>query len=271
MRVAGTNRDVDAARCLENQGAIIDILHLNDLLRRRNLHTYQGLVFPGGFAYGDYVRAGAIWAKRIQNFLGEDLKTFAESGKPILGICNGFQVLVEAGLLPYVDLSEAPIVSLANNASGRFECRWVYLKARSDSRCIFTSGEKELRKYPVAHGEGRFIAQSPEVLEDLSRNGQIALQYAKPDGELASQSYPENPNGSDMDIAGICSPSGTIMGLMPHPENAYWGYQMPDWTEKRELPEYGDGLGILQVDGGLYRSQVLDKTRLLFSCYNRIL
>ncbi len=188
MRVAGTNRDVDAARCLENQGAIIDILHLNDLLRRRNLHTYQGLVFPGGFAYGDYVRAGAIWAKRIQNFLGEDLKTFAESGKPILGICNGFQVLVEAGLLPYVDLSEAPIVSLANNASGRFECRWVYLKARSDSRCIFTSGEKELRKYPVAHGEGRFIAQSPEVLEDSSRNGQIALQYAKPDGELASQS-----------------------------------------------------------------------------------
>ncbi len=244
MRVGGTNRDVDAARCLEDQGAIVEILHLNDVLRRRNLHTYHGLVFPGGFAYGDYVRAGAIWAKRIQNFLGEDLRAFASAGKPILGICNGFQVLIEAGLLPYLDFSEAPSVSLANNASGRFECRWVYLKARAGSRCIFTSGENKLRKYPVAHGEGRFIAQSPELLEKLSEKGQIALQYAKSNGDLAGLSYPENPNGSELDIAGICSPSGTVMGLMPHPEDAYWGYQMPNWTETEEHPLYGDGLGI---------------------------
>jgi len=244
MRVAGTNRDVDAARCLEDQGAVVEILHLNDILRRRNLGTYHGLVFPGGFAYGDYVRAGAIWAKRIHNFLGEDLRAFAESGKPILGVCNGFQVLVEAGLLPYLDYSESPVVSLASNASGKFECRWVHIKSNEHSPCIFTSSEKRVRKFPVAHGEGRFITESSKVLEDLSKNGQIALQYATSDGEVAEQKYTENPNGSELDIAGICSPSGTVMGLMPHPEDAYWGYQMPDWTKRRELPEYGDGLGI---------------------------
>jgi phosphoribosylformylglycinamidine synthase subunit PurQ / glutaminase len=248
MRVAGTNRDIDAANCLENQGATVEILHLNDILRRRNLGAYHGLVFPGGFAYGDYVRAGAIWAKRIQNFLGRDLEAFAESGKPILGICNGFQVLVEAGLLPTVDLSESPTVSLATNESGRFECRWIYLKANQRSRSIFTKSlDKEVCKFPVAHGEGRFIARSPEVLRSLTEQNQIALQYAKPDGQLANKSYPDNPNGSEMDIAGICSPSGTIMGLMPHPENAYWGYQMPDWTERTELiPPHGDGLGIFK-------------------------
>ncbi len=246
MRVAGTNRDNDAAVCLEDQGAIVEILHLNDILRRRNLGTYHGLVIPGGFAYGDYVRAGAIWAKRIQNFLGKDLRAFAESGKPILGICNGFQVLVEAGLLPFLDFSESPVVALAGNASGRFECRWVNLSINGGSRCIFTSRARGVRKFPIAHGEGCFIARSPEVLEELSRNNQIALQYSRPDGEVAHLNYPDNPNGSDLDIAGICSPSGTIMGLMPHPEDAYWGYQMPDWTERREISPHGDGLGIFK-------------------------
>jgi phosphoribosylformylglycinamidine synthase I len=246
MRVAGTNRDADAARCLEDQGAIVEILHLNDILRRKNLRTYHGLVFPGGFAYGDYVRAGAIWAKRIQKFLGEDLRLFAESGKPILGICNGFQVLVEAGLLPYLDFSELPVASLASNASGKFECRWINLKTNEKSNCIFTSNVKEVSRFPIAHGEGRFIAQSNEVLENLVRNNQIVLQYSKSDGQLAEKSYPDNPNGSELDIAGICTPSGTVMGLMPHPEDAYWGYQMPDWTEKRDFPKHGDGLGVFK-------------------------
>lgn len=247
MRVAGTNRDADAAACLEDQGAVVEILHLNDILRRRNLNTFHGLVFPGGFAYGDYVRAGAIWAKRIQNFLGRDLLAFAESEKPILGICNGFQVLVEAGLLPAINYSGSSVVSLASNASGKFECRWIYLKPNTNSCCIFTASSPTVGKYPVAHGEGRFIAESPEVLEALTRNNQIALQYAKADGVLAQMSYPENPNGSDSDIAGICSPSGTIMGLMPHPEDAYWGYQTPDWTRRSaELPRHGDGLGIFK-------------------------
>jgi phosphoribosylformylglycinamidine synthase subunit PurQ / glutaminase len=247
MRVAGTNRDSDAAAALEDQGAIVEILHLNDVLRRRNLSTYHGLVLPGGFAYGDYVRAGAIWAKRIQNFLGQELRTFAESGKPILGICNGFQVLVEAGVFPLMDFSDSPVVSLAGNASGKFECRWINLKPNGSSNCIFTSKMNGTGKFPVAHGEGRFIAQSREIIESLARNNQIALQYSKADGTLANQAYPENPNGSELDIAGICTPSGTVMGLMPHPEDAYWGYQMPDWTEsKGGISEYGDGMRIFE-------------------------
>ena len=246
MRVAGTNRDTDAATCLQDQGAIVEILHLNDVLRRRNLGTYHGLIFPGGFAYGDYVRAGAIWAKRIQNFLGPDLRNFADSGKPILGICNGFQVLIEAGLLPYLDYSDSPLVSLAGNASGRFECRWINLRGIESSDCIFTKAMRGVCKFPIAHGEGRFIARSQEVLENISKNNQIALRYVRPDGEPAAMNYPDNPNGSEMDIAGICSPSGTVMGLMPHPEDAYWGYQMPDWTENREISSYGDGMGIFK-------------------------
>ncbi len=246
MRVAGTNRDADAAAALEDQGAIVEILHLNDILRRRNLGTYLGLVLPGGFAYGDYVRAGAIWAKRIQAFLGEDLRLFAEAGKPILGICNGFQVLVEAGLLPYLDFSDSPQVSLASNESGRFECRWVNLIANVKSNCIFTKELSGVHRFPVAHGEGRFITQNPEIIECLAANNQIALQYAKPSGEPASQKYPDNPNGSELDVAGICSPSGTVFGLMPHPEDAYWGYQMPDWTMKREIPTHGEGAGIFK-------------------------
>lgn len=247
MRVAGTNRDSDAAGCLEDQGAIVEVLHLNDVLRRRNLGTYHGLVFPGGFAYGDYVRAGAIWGKRIRNFLGDELRTFAESGKPILGICNGFQVLVESGLLPSMDFSESPVVSLAGNASGKFECRWINLRANETSPCIFTKKIKSISKFPIAHGEGRFIAQSPELLDSLFVNNQIALQYSRRDGTLAERSYPDNPNGSELDIAGICTPSGTIMGLMPHPENAYWGFQMPDWTESSgAIAPHGDGLGIFQ-------------------------
>ena len=118
MRVGGSNRDADVARCLEDQGISVENLHLNDILRRRNLFSYHGLVFPGGFAYGDYVRAGAIWAAKIQAYLREELRMFVEARKPVLGICNGFQVLVEVGLLPEETLSKPALVALANNNSG---------------------------------------------------------------------------------------------------------------------------------------------------------
>ncbi len=254
MRVGGTNRDVDVARCFEDLGVNVEILHLNDILRRRNLGTYNGLVFPGGFAYGDYVRAGAIWAKRIQAFLKQDLKLFAEAGKPIIGICNGFQVLVEAGLLPgggaEVQESSDDILkaALASNKSGKFECRWVYMKKNSSSKCIFTSGSPEVVRFPVAHGEGRFIlGNEGELLKQLTNNNQIVLQYSLPSGAIANGKYPDNPNGSLKDIAGICNPSGTIFGLMPHPEDAYWNYQLPDWTSSKEnVSKYGDGRSIFQ-------------------------
>lgn len=246
MRVGGTNRDADVAECLEDQGVSVETLHLNDILRRRNLSSYHGLVFPGGFAYGDYVRAGAIWAKRLQAFLKIDLKMFAESSKPILGICNGFQVLVEAGMLPDLTFTDPPQVALASNDSAKFECRWVTLKKNGNSNCVFAKHLNDVVRFPVAHGEGRFIAGERSVIEKLLQNNQVVLQYSNANGDLANQKYPENPNGSERDIAGICSPSGTVFGLMPHPENAYWGYQMPDWAEKRELPAHGDGLGIFK-------------------------
>ncbi len=246
MRVGGTNRDVDAAACVEDQGAIVEILHLNDLLRRRSLSTYDGLVFPGGFAYGDYVRAGAIWAKRMDSSMHKDLFTFVESGKPVLGICNGFQVLIEAGLLPSPDFSEEARIALAANNSGKFECRWVNLAPSADSPCVFTKGLPEVVRFPIAHGEGRFIARDAETLEFLVTNRRVALLYSDEQGSPAGEKYPENPNGSDHDIAGICNAAGNVMGLMPHPEDAYWGYQTPDWPEKVEMPRFGDGLGIFQ-------------------------
>ena len=246
MRVGGSNRDADVARCLEDQGVKVEVLHLNDILRRRNLSSYHGLVIPGGFAYGDYVRAGAIWGAKLQAFLNDDLKMFVAARKPVLGICNGFQVLVEAGLLPEETFSKPPLVALASNSSGKFECRWVTLKKNAKSNCIFTTELPEVVKFPIAHGEGRLVAQDKEVLDKFSRNNQIVLQYATRDGQIANLRYPENPNGSVQDIAGICNHSGTVFGLMPHPENAYWGFEMPDWTENRVLQPYGDGLGIFK-------------------------
>jgi phosphoribosylformylglycinamidine synthase I len=247
MRVGGTNRDIDAARALENLGVNVEVLHLNDILRRRNLFTYQGLVFPGGFAYGDYVRAGAIWGKKMLAFLKEDLRKFVEAKKPILGICNGFQVLVEAGLLPGFNfLLEEPQAALASNASSKFECRWVYMKKNPNSNCIFIKEVPDVVRFPVAHAEGRFVVGNQETMNRIVEGNQIVLQYSNKMGNLSNMSYPSNPNGSNMDIAGICDPSGTIFGLMPHPEDAFFGYQVPDWTRERKFNTYGDGYGIFK-------------------------
>lgn len=246
IRVGGTNRDGDIADCIEDQGVSVEILHLNDILRRRNLNTYNALVLPGGFAYGDYVRAGAIWGKRLQSFLKDDLKLFVESKKPILGVCNGFQALIEAGLLPSLNFVDPLQLALASNRSARFECRWVYVKKNPASTCIFTRQLKDVSRFPVAHGEGRFITASSEVLDKLVKNNQIALQYSNEAGSIALGKYPENPNGSVLDVAGICNPEGTVFGLMPHPEDAYWGYQLPDWTKERKTLEHGDGLGLFK-------------------------
>jgi phosphoribosylformylglycinamidine synthase I len=246
MRVGGSNRDGDVASCLEDQGVNVEVLHLNDILRRRNLSTYNGLIFPGGFAYGDYVRAGAIWAKRVLAFLKDDMRRFVEARKPILGICNGFQVLVELGLLPGFDfLSEQPQASLASNESGKFECRWVTLKRNEKSNCVFTKDIPEFVRFPVAHGEGRFISANEEILKRIVESNQIAFQYSK-EKKVANGSYPENPNGSSMDIAGLSDPSGTILGIMPHPEDAYWGYQLPDWTFSRKPEIHGDGYALIK-------------------------
>jgi phosphoribosylformylglycinamidine synthase I len=248
-RVGGTNRDSDAEACFEDLGARADIVHFSDLVKAsKKLEDYDGLVFPGGFADGDYVRAGAIWGKKIRSStLNGELAKFAAQGKPILGICNGFQVLVEAGLLPSLktanELAE-PEATLGSNESGRFECRWVNLRKNPKTKCIFVQKLGSTSRFPVAHGEGRFLVASRAILQRISRRNQVVLQYANDKGQPANKDYPENPNGSLLDIAGVCDESGTIFGLMPHPEDAYFGYQLPDWTRTQTMKEHGDGYGI---------------------------
>lgn len=208
---------------------------------------YDALVIPGGFSYGDYVRAGVVFAKRIVTNFSEELRRFAEDGRPVLGICNGFQVLIEAGLLPgFEGPSEFPKAALAINESVGYECRWVHLRNENGGKCVFTRrlDKGETIFMPVAHKEGRFVfpkGEEDELLEKLLENDQLVLRYSDEHGNPAEGSYPENPNGSFYDIAGICDPTGTIFGLMPHPERAYYGWHRPDWTSREKMSEYADG------------------------------
>ncbi|MCZ2856542.1 MAG: phosphoribosylformylglycinamidine synthase subunit PurQ [Candidatus Bathyarchaeota archaeon] len=247
MRVGGTNCDAETKRAFEDLCVKAEVVHLNQIVNRKNLLSYDALVFPGGFSFGDYVRAGAIWAKGIAAKLGRDLKKFVEQEKPVLGICNGFQVLVEAGLLPGFDrVSEYPQAALATNEPTGYRCKWVHLKHENSGRCIFTQKipKRQVLRIPIAHAEGRFIfprEQEKEYLQRLLDNDQLVFRYCSQEGEYAGGAYPANPNGAFYDIAGICSVDGTIFGLMPHPERAYYGWQLPDWTRREQVPKYGDG------------------------------
>jgi len=247
LRVGGTNCDTETKHAFEELGVKADIVHVNEMVRRRNLMEYQALVFPGGFSYGDYVRAGAIWAKWILAKLNKELKAFVEENRPILGICNGLQVLVEAGLLPgFEGTSQYPEAVLATNLPPGYNCRWVYLKQENSGKCIFTwkIPKGKVLRIPVAHSEGRFLfakENEKRFLERLYANDQLVFRYCDKDGEYAEGSFPTNPNGSFHDIAAICNPEGTIFGLMPHPERAFHWWQQPDWTRQKKMPQYGDG------------------------------
>ena len=246
MRTGGTNCDSETRRAFEDLGVKVEIIHLNEMVKKGNLLDYSALVFPGGFSYGDYVRAGAIWAAGTLTKLQKDLKQFVEEERPILGICNGFQVLVEAGLLPaFEGISEYPEAALANNSFG-YRCKWIYVKQENSGNCIFTKNipKGEVLHIPIAHGEGRFLfvkENETRYLEKLYENDQLVFRYCKKDGALAHEEYPFNPNGAFHDIAGICNPSGTVFGLMPHPERAFYGWQLPDWTKTENLPAFGSG------------------------------
>jgi len=246
MRVGGTNCDAETQRTFQELGVQTDVRHLNELVKQRNLLDYHVLVFPGGFSYGDYIRSGAIFARMLTAKLGKDLRSFIDQNRPILGICNGFQILVEEGLLPgFEGVSDFPEASLANNSRG-YRCQWVYLKSENKGKCIFTRkvpAGKVLRM-PIAHGEGRFLfpkEQEQELLQKLIDNDMIVFRYCNKDGGDADGKYPANPNGSFHDIAGICNREGTVFGLMPHPERAFYWWQQPDWTKQRTMPQFGDG------------------------------
>ncbi|MCX5693328.1 MAG: phosphoribosylformylglycinamidine synthase I [Candidatus Omnitrophica bacterium] len=241
LRTAGTNCDNETASAFKMAGGEPELVHINELARdEKFLKNYQILAIPGGFTYGDDIASGKILANEIKYKLNEDLKNFINSGKLIIGICNGFQVLVKAGILPGLN-SGGMEATLSFNDSGSFIDKWVYLKkdtktpGHQDTRelCVWTKGLKETIYLPIAHGEGKFIPRDKEVLAQLRKNAQIVFKYA------------DNPNGSIDDIAGVCDTTGRILGMMPHPERHALGTQHPRWT-REGLKEFGDGLAIFK-------------------------
>lgn len=247
MRVGGTNCDAETKRAFEDLGTKAEVLHFNEVVKNEKILDYNALVFPGGFSYGDYVRAGAIWATGTLTKLKKALKQFVAEERPIIGICNGFQVLVEAGLLPaFEGISEYPEATLATNIPIGYRCKWVYLKHENSGNCIFTRNipKNKIIHIPVAHGEGRFLfskENETKYLEKMIENDQLVFRYCTKDGTNANGDFPVNPNGAFYDIAGICNPSGTVFGLMPHPERAFYSWQLPGWTKTEAIQTYADG------------------------------
>ena len=246
LRTAGINCDKETAFAFSKAGALTELIHINRLFDGQNsLSDYQILAIPGGFSYGDDIAAGKILANELRYKLIDDMRKFIKDGKLIIGICNGFQVLVKSGLLPGNDVL-AQEATLIINDSGKFEDRWVYLRPlaagpRPPVRCIWEKDLPEIIYLPVAHGEGKFITEDKATLERLKKNRQVVFQYCDEKGNLAG--YPSNPNGSIDNIAGICDETGRILGLMPHPERHIAVRQHPRWQGTRKE---GDGIRIFK-------------------------
>ena len=222
----GINCEKESQHSIEKVGGKADIAHLNSVFDNPDmLKDYNMLMVPGGFSFGDDIGSGKVFANKMKFRLREPLDEFVKAGKLVLGICNGFQVLVKMGLLPEPDFQQT--VSLVGNASGHFEDRWVILKANKSSPCIFTKG-MEFLLVPVRHGEGQFVTSDNSVLEGLKTRNQIVFQYV--DEDLKPGDYPWNPNGSVEDIAGICDSTGRIFGMMPHPEAFNIPENCPYWV-----------------------------------------
>jgi phosphoribosylformylglycinamidine synthase I len=238
LRAPGTNREEETAAAFQQSGALTQLATI-DLVAKASFRfaDYQVVVFPGGFAYGDDLGAGRVLASELNLKLRQEIAPFIERGGLVLGVCNGFQTLVKAGILPG-PMSKGQMVTLTNNDSGRFECRWVYLTANPKSKCVFTKGIERIY-VPVAHGEGKLMATS-EVVESLD----VALYYTNAKGKR-NAGYPHNPNGSLKDIAGITDATGRVFGLMPHPEDYIRSTQHPRWT-RGEATENGLGSAIYQ-------------------------
>ena len=239
LRAPGTNCDGETAFAFEQAGAHTSSIHVNRLIRREErLEDYQIFVIPGGFSYGDDIAAGKVLANELNLKLAQELPKFIKAGGLILGICNGFQVLVKAGLLPKPSAGGEQSVTLTNNDSGKFECRWTYLTVNDKSPCVFTRGIDRMQ-LPVAHGEGKLTADAGALT-----NSNIVLTYSNAEGSDSIR-YPENPNGSERNIAGICDRSGRVFALMPHPERYIRGTQHPQWTRLGRR-KYGDGFQIFR-------------------------
>jgi phosphoribosylformylglycinamidine synthase subunit PurQ / glutaminase len=240
----GINCEEESAKVFEMKGAQAKIMHINDLIENpKQLDDFQIMAFPGGFSYGDDTGSGNALANKIKNNIWDEIRSFAQKDKLIIGICNGFQIITNIGLVGDQK------VALMHNATARYECRWIHVKNTSE-KCIWTKDIDTLH-IPVAHGEGNFYTD-PATLETLKQNDQVAFQYINEDGSPANQDFPQNPNGSLEDIAAICDPTGRILGMMPHPERFNCFFNEDNWNLKKEkhirenpeksLPEEGDGL-----------------------------
>lgn len=244
LRAPGTNCDQETAHAFQAAGAKAELIHINRLLDSPELFgRFQILCIPGGFSYGDDVAAGRILANQIQHHLDEQMARFKDDGKLILGICNGFQVLIKSRVLLDRDSQLGPQATLTWNDSGRFEDRWVQLGVEG-SRCVFLRGIEGMY-LPVAHAEGKFVTRDREVLARLESIGQLALRYralpwTRTNGEGVVP-FPDNPNGSVLNVAGVCDESGRVLGLMPHPERHIDRTQHPRWT-RGEGRDPGDGM-----------------------------
>jgi len=246
LRAPGTNCDVETAFAFETAGAEPTTLHLNRLLESpAAAEDYQILCLPGGFSYGDDMGAGRVFGNQIRYHLADRLHRFRDEGKLLLGICNGFQILIKSGLL-LDDAETGPPATLTTNDSGKFEDRWVRLRV-AGGKSVFLDGVEQMY-LPVAHAEGKFVARDEATLNSLDKQGQLVLRYAPLDGSTslaAAVDYPANPNGAQRHVAGVCDASGRVLGLMPHPERYIDPTQHPRWT-RNEGGLVGDGLKLFQ-------------------------
>jgi len=258
LRIEGTNCEQESFDAFKRLGASPEFVHLKQLLHidcnkgeKRDIFDYHGLMIPGGFSAGDYIRAGAIFAARIKSKLQGKLKDFVNDDYPVLGVCNGFQVLIELGLLPGIDsvVSSVPGACLNINDSNRFECRPTFLKHENSGKCVFTSNidKNKICLIPSAHAEGKLLFpldRQDDYLNKLEDNDQIVFRYVDPSGDYAG--YPWNPNGSISNIAGICNSMGNVFGMMPHPERTFYRFQHQGWTKKGLDDNVGDGRAVFE-------------------------
>ena len=256
LQAHGSNRDFDVIDALTLAGADATGIPLNELrIHKTLLADFQLLVVPGGFSYADALGAGKLLALDLASYFADEITEFVDSGKPVIGICNGFQALVKSGILPGEKKDERRKneagATLTFNAEGHFECRWVNLAPVSQT-CIWTKDLKGTITCPIAHGEGNFQTSKLFPLSSFIEQDQVALIYVRPDSSPANGEYPVNPNGSVLDIAGICNPQGNVLGLMPHPENHIHAWQHPRHTRGEAG---GSGLRLFE-NGVKYAHQI---------------
>ncbi|MEM6799315.1 MAG: phosphoribosylformylglycinamidine synthase I [Planctomycetota bacterium] len=242
LRSPGTNCNEEAAHAFALAGAECEQLHIGALLESpERLQAFQVFCLPGGFSYGDDIAAGRILGNQVRLRLADACRAFRDQGKLVLGICNGFQVLMKTGLLD-IDDDQGPAATLTRNDCGHFEARWVDLSVTAGP-CVFLAGVEQM-SLPVAHAEGKFVTRDPAALQRLADAGRLVLRYRN-DTSNSPAGYPANPNGSEGDVAGICDSTGRVLGLMPHPERFVDATQHPAWT-RRDRKTAADGLRVFE-------------------------